>query len=207
MAKKDLARRRGLKLDPVPASIPQTPPPAFIGIGSNLGDRLAFCREAIRRLGSASGIRIKKVSSLYESDPVGYLEQNRFYNAVVAVETSLPPRSLLAACQAIEQSLAKKILIPKGPRTIDLDLLFYDQQIIDEPELQIPHPAISNRAFVLVPLSEIAPDLIHPALHLTAAALLHRLEVETSRRDTSTGIEKIASSGWEKVPLVSNGPS
>jgi 2-amino-4-hydroxy-6-hydroxymethyldihydropteridine diphosphokinase len=183
------------------------PLPAFIGIGSNIGDLLAFCREAVRRLGSTPGIRLKKISSLYETAPVDYLEQSRFYNAVVAVETTLSPDALLKSCQEIERRLGKKILIPKGPRTIDLDLLFYDGQIIDEPGLQIPHPALSDRTFVLVPLDEIAPDFIHPALHTSVSEILRRLNVEMSRRDISTEIEKIAGPGWEKIPLVSNGPS
>jgi 2-amino-4-hydroxy-6-hydroxymethyldihydropteridine diphosphokinase len=192
-------------LKPLPDLRPLTP--AFIGIGSNLGDRLASCREAVRRLGSTPGIRIKKVSSLYETDPVDYLEQDRFYNAVVAVETSLSPDALLKECQEIERQLGKTILIPKGPRTIDLDFLFYHDQILNAPGLQIPHPAISNRAFVLVPLTEIAPDFIHPALHTSVAETLRRLNVETYRRDVSTKIERIAAPGWEKIPLVSNGPS
>lgn len=181
------------------------PASAFIGIGSNIGDRLAFCREAIGRLGSKPGVRVKKISSLYETDPVDYLEQNRFYNAAVSVETSLSPGALLAWCQEIERQLGKKILIPKGPRTVDLDLLFYDGRIINEPGLQIPHPAVPDRAFVLIPLVELAPDFIHPALHISVADLLRR--VETSRRNASRGIKKIASPGWERMPLVANGPS
>lgn len=196
------------------ASHPETDPPhsplpvsAFISIGSNLGDRLASCREAVRRLGLKPTLRIKKISSLYETDPVDYLEQDRFYNAVIAIETSLSPGALLEECQEIERRLGKKTVIPKGPRTIDLDLLFYHDRIIIEPGLQIPHPAIPDRAFVLVPLTEIAPDFIHPALHTSVAETLRRLNVETSRRDVSTKIERIAARGWEKIPLVSNGPS
>ncbi len=164
-------------LKPLPDLQPLTP--AFIGIGSNIGDRLTSCREAVRRLGSKPGLRIKKVSSLYETDPVDYLEQNRFYNAVIAIETSLSPGALLERCQEIEHQLGKKIVIPKGPRIIDLDLLLYDDRIINEPGLQVPHPAIPDRAFVLVPLTEIAPDFIHPALHTSVAETLRRLNVET----------------------------
>ncbi len=182
------------------------PVPAFIGIGSNMGDRLAFCREAVHRLGSEPAIRIKKISSLYETDPVDYLEQNRFYNAVAEIKTSLSPALLLERCREIEHQIGKNILIPKGPRTIDLDLLFYDHSTIDAPGLQIPHPGISSRAFVLIPLSEIAPDLIHPVLHASAAEMLRRLASETSRRDAST-VEKVAAQGWENTPFVSNGPS
>lgn len=189
---------------PIPGPRPLTP--VFIGLGSNLGDRLASCREAVRRLGLTPGIRIKKISSLYETDPVDYLDQDRFYNAVVAVETFLSPDALLQECQEIERQLGKTILIPKGPRTIDLDLLFYHDQILNAPGLQIPHPAIPDRAFVLTPLVELVPDFIHPALHVSVADLLRR--VETSCRDISTtGIKKIAPPGWEKTPLVANGPS
>ncbi|MDC4225122.1 MAG: 2-amino-4-hydroxy-6-hydroxymethyldihydropteridine diphosphokinase [Candidatus Manganitrophus sp.] len=184
----------------------QRPAVAFIGIGSNIGDRLTFCREAVGRLGSNPTIRVKNVSSLYETDPVDYLEQNRFYNAVIAIETPLSPGSLLMECREIERQLGKKILIAKGPRIIDLDLLFYDDRIIKEPGLQIPHPAIPDRAFVLTPLVELAPDFIHPALRVSVEDLLH--QVQTSRRDVSTaGIKKIAPPGWEKMPLVANGPS
>lgn len=181
---------------------PHSPLPvsAFIGIGSNLGDRLASCREAVRRLGSTPGIRIKKISSLYETDPVDYLKQDRFYNAVVAVETSLSPDALLKKCQEIERQLGKTILIPKGPRTIDLDLLFYHDQILTAPALQIPHPAIPDRAFVLIPMIELVPTFIHPVLHISVTNLLLRLHDPSS-------VRKIALPGWEKIPLVSNGPS
>lgn len=172
--------------------------PAFIGIGSNLGDRLALCREAIRRLGSEQAARIVKTSSLYETEPVGYLQQDRFYNAVVEIETSLAPYPLLERCQKIEEALGKKISIPKGPRTIDLDLLFYGQSVIDAPGLTLPHPALSDRAFVLIPLAEIAPHWIHPLLRLSAVELLKRI-------GTPSGIERIAEPGWERIPLASNG--
>lgn len=186
-----------------PAPDPWAPAPVFIGIGSNIGDRLASCREAVHRLGSKPNVRIKKISSLYETDPVDYLEQNRFYNAVVVIETSLPPGALLEGCREIEHQLGKKILIPKGPRTIDLDLLFYDHLILNEPGLRIPHPAIPDRAFVLTPLVELVPDFIHPMLHTSVADLLHRLVGETSRNVCT----RIAAPGWERIPLVSNGPS
>lgn len=206
MAKGLEARDRRLeKSTQKPTLKSQSPATAFIGVGSNLGDRLASCREAVGRLGSKPGIRIKKVSSLYETDPVDYVEQNRFYNAVVMIETSFSPGSLLEGCQEIEGRLGKKILIPKGPRTIDLDLLFYDDRILNEPGLRIPHPAVPDRAFVLIPLVELASDFIHPALHTSVADLLRR--VEPSRRGVPTGVKKIAAPGWEKKLLVSNGPS
>lgn len=182
-----------------PADSP-LPTSVFIGIGSNVADRIAACREAICRLGSKSGIRIKKISSLYETDPVDYLKQDRFYNAVIGIETSLSPDALLEECQEIERRLGKKIVIPKGPRTIDLDLLFYHDRIIKAPGLQIPHPAIPDRAFVLIPLVELVPAFIHPALHMSVTDLLHHLNDPSS-------VRKIAPPGWEKIPLVSNGPS
>lgn len=198
---------RGMGNKKQAASHSETDPPhsplpvsAFIGIGSNLGDRLASCREAVRRLGLKPTLRIKKISSLYETDPVDYLKQDRFYNAVIAIETSLSPGALLEECQEIERRLGKKIAIPKGPRTIDLDLLFYHDRIIIEPGLQIPHPAIPDRAFVLIPLIELVPTFIHPVLHISVTNLLLRLHDPSS-------VRKIALPGWEKIPLVSNGPS
>lgn len=167
------------------------PAVAYIGIGSNRGDREAFCREAVNRLAARSTVRIKKVSSLYETEPMEYLNQDRFYNAVVEIETALSPLQLLKHCQKIENQLGKKIDIPKGPRTIDLDLLFYNQRRLNRPGLILPHPAAALRPFVLVPLSEIAPDFLHPLLHQTASALLGRLPA-------CIQIEKKIGPGWEK---------
>ncbi len=149
---------------------------AFIGIGSNIGDRLLNCREAIHSLRAESSIEIIKISSLYETAPVGFLNQGPFFNAVLAIGTTLSPEQLMRCCQAIESQLGKKIEIPKGPRTIDLDLLFYGKQIITSADLTLPHPEISNRHFVLIPLFEIAPDLVHPSFLLTIDTLLSHLE-------------------------------
>ncbi|MBI3802400.1 MAG: 2-amino-4-hydroxy-6-hydroxymethyldihydropteridine diphosphokinase [Nitrospirae bacterium] len=211
MAKKGPAvRRRGpgkeqVLSSPIPA--PRPTAQAFIGVGSNLGDRLLFCREAVQRLDATPSVRIIHLSSLYESDPVDYLPQGRFYNAVVEIETSLSPRDLLAACQEIERHLGKRVEIPKGPRTIDLDLLCYRPSdpldlshhgVLEEPGLTLPHPALPDRLFVLLPLAEIAPQWTHPRLHLSAVALLDRLK-------TPSGVERIAGPGWEKIPRASNG--
>ncbi|MFQ5587762.1 MAG: 2-amino-4-hydroxy-6-hydroxymethyldihydropteridine diphosphokinase [Nitrospiria bacterium] len=164
----------------------------FIGIGSNMGDRLGFCRKAVSALRDHAAVRVIRVSSLYESDPVDFLEQGRFFNAVLTIETRLSPQSLLHCCQGIETSLGKKIDIPKGPRTIDLDLLFYNDLIMDAPELILPHPGAAHRAFVLVPLLEIAPRFTHPRLSQTAHELLAGLE-----RVGKTGVEKYLGPGWE----------
>ncbi|HEY5599918.1 MAG TPA: 2-amino-4-hydroxy-6-hydroxymethyldihydropteridine diphosphokinase, partial [Candidatus Manganitrophaceae bacterium] len=165
---------------------------AFIGIGSNLGDRLALCREAVGRLQENPAIKIIKVSSLYETEPMEFLEQEWFYNAVVQIQTTAAPDQLLNDCQSIENRLRKKVEFPKGPRTIDLDLLFYDQEVVNRPGLTLPHPAAAERPFVLIPLAEIAPDFIHPLLHESAQSLLRRLK-------TSSRVEKKFAPGWESV--------
>lgn len=172
-----------------PDSDPRLPVRAFIGIGSNVGDRIALCREAVHRLRKIPGVQIKKISSLYETEPMEYLDQEWFYNAVVEVESALPPKRLLKAGQEIEAALGKQVAIPKGPRTIDLDLLFYGREILREPGFIVPHPAAATRPFVLIPLAEIAPGYIHPLLHQTVEALLDRLERPAK-------VEKRFGTGW-----------
>jgi len=144
---------------------------AYIGMGSNIGDRLKNCQQAVAKL-SSSGITVTKVSSLYETDPVDYTEQAQFYNAVLEVETTDDPFVLLKQCQQIERELDKHITIPKGPRTIDLDILFYQDRIINHAGLTIPHPSALKRLFVLVPMVEIAPDFIPPMSHRTIQEIL-----------------------------------
>ena len=182
--------KRGGTVRPLRAAPPRWTV-AYIGIGSNQGDRGAFCREAVDRIGTKSTVRIKKVSSLYETEPMEYLDQDWFYNAVIEIETSLSPLPLLRHCQKIENALGKKIAIPKGPRTIDLDLLFYDQKVMSRPGLTLPHPAAAMRPFVLMPLSEIAPDFVHPVLRQTASRLLAGLS-------NRIRLEKKKGPGWEK---------
>src|SRR5262245_55389628 len=140
----------------------------FLGFGSNIGDRATYLKEAIRLL----GLPIVSESSVYESEPVDYLNQPWFLNQVLQCETSFHPLKLLAECQKVENQLGRTREISKGPRTIDIDLLFYNDEILSTPELTIPHPAIPQRRFVLVPLNEIAPDFIHPQLNLTIRELL-----------------------------------
>jgi 2-amino-4-hydroxy-6-hydroxymethyldihydropteridine diphosphokinase len=156
---------------------------------------MALCREAVRLLGAgrpeAKPARVKKISSLYETAPMEYLDQAWFYNAVVEIETTLSPLQLLKHCRKIENQLGKKIEIPKGPRTIDLDLLFYGQKIIDRPGLIVPHPAAASRPFVLVPLSEIAPAFVDPRSGETASALLGRLAAGPE-------VVKKHGPGWER---------
>ena len=133
---------------------------AYLGIGGNIGDREAIMREAIALLDANSHIAVKKVSSFYETEPVGYTNQAWFLNSVLEVETSFSPMELLAYCNGIEQQLKRERVIRWGPRTIDIDILLYDALSIDEPNLTIPHPRMTQRAFVIVPLFEIAPELI-----------------------------------------------
>jgi 2-amino-4-hydroxy-6-hydroxymethyldihydropteridine diphosphokinase len=146
---------------------------AYIGIGSNVGDREANCRRAIELLAEAG--RVMGVSSLYRTEPVGYHEQEDFINAVAAVETDRTPDDLLKVCHAIEDRLGRKRGLRWGPRTADLDILLYGSQVVNRPGLFIPHPRMAMRKFVLVPLAEIAPDAVNPQLHRTAAQLLDEL--------------------------------
>lgn len=136
---------------------------AFIGLGSNLGDREDTLRRAVELLGEDSGIEILAVSSLRETDPVGYLDQPRFLNGVCAIETDLTPRELLTRLLEIERVLGRRRDGPRfGPRTADLDLLLYGEEIVDEPELTLPHPRLTERRFVLEPLVELDPELTLP---------------------------------------------
>ena len=143
----------------------------YLSVGSNLLDREKNLRGAITALEQA-GARIKKVSSLYETEPVDYLEQPWFLNCVVEAETELEPQLLLKALQTIENNMGRQKLIPKGPRLIDIDILLYGDDTVDTPELHIPHPRMLSRRFVLEPLAEIAPGLRHPSWSGAARDLL-----------------------------------
>jgi 2-amino-4-hydroxy-6-hydroxymethyldihydropteridine diphosphokinase len=135
---------------------------AFVGIGSNLGDREATLRRAIELLAAEDGIEVLAVSELRETEPVGPVEQGPFLNGAVRLATELPPRELLERLLAIEQRLGRVRNERFGPRTIDLDLLLYGEQVIDEPGLTIPHPRLHERRFALDPVAELAPDLFIP---------------------------------------------
>jgi 2-amino-4-hydroxy-6-hydroxymethyldihydropteridine diphosphokinase len=135
---------------------------AFIGLGSNLGDREAYLEAARRALAGSENVVLTGASSLYETEPVGYTEQGWFLNQVAEVATSLDPWELLRVLQGIEQALGRQRLIRWGPRAVDLDLLLYGDAVLNSPELTVPHPRIYERSFVLAPLGEIAPDHVHP---------------------------------------------
>lgn len=150
----------------------------YIALGSNLGDRAALLTRGIEAL-NAAGIRVQRQSSFYVSEPVDAPPQAWFLNAVVEAETSLMPLQLLRTLMRIEHDLGRRRTIPRGPRTLDLDILFYGSSVIRARDLEVPHPRIEGRRFVLVPLTELAPGLRHPVSHKTVSQLL----AETS--DTS----------------------
>ncbi len=136
---------------------------AYVGLGANLGDREQTLRAALDALGSTPGVDVVAVSSIRETEPVGYADQPRFLNAAAALETSLTPRELLDVLLEVERSLGRIRTGPRfGPRTIDLDLLLYGDERVDEPGLRVPHPRLAERAFVLEPLAELEPGLVVP---------------------------------------------
>jgi len=148
----------------------------YIGIGSNLGDALQNCRDAVHRLSQIRATQLTGASSFYKSEPVGIENQDWFVNAVVEIKTGLTPNELLHALQGIENAMGRKREIKGGPRIIDLDFLFYGQDIIDEPNLQVPHPEIHQRRFVLEPLNEVASYFIHPVFGVSVRGLKDRLK-------------------------------
>lgn len=136
---------------------------AYLSLGSNLGDRQASLREAVTRLSALGEITAK--SSLYETEPLEVLDQPSFLNAAVKLITDLAPAALLREILALERSMGRIRTRPKGPRAIDIDIVLFDNAIVEEPGLTVPHPAMHERMFVLAPLAEIAPGLMHPGLH------------------------------------------
>jgi 2-amino-4-hydroxy-6-hydroxymethyldihydropteridine diphosphokinase len=144
---------------------------AYIAIGSNLGDREEYLRSALRGIERVVG-NIIALSPVYETEPWGETRQNKYLNAVCLVLTDLQPEQLLYGLQALERWMGKKKLTRWGPRTIDLDIIYYGEKIIVEKDLIIPHPNMYLRNFVLTPLMDIAPDMIHPVLKKTTRSLL-----------------------------------
>lgn len=174
----------------------------YISLGSNLGEREKNIKEAIRLIVSEASllptkeskkkINIVKISSIYETEPIGFTEQNWFLNAVIEIETTLSPQELLVVLQQVESKLGKKIERKWGPRTIDLDILLYDDIILDSPDLQIPHKLMHERAFVLIPLVQIAPNIKHPVLNKTIKELVVSVQVSAVSRQIERKHEKFS---------------
>ena len=146
------------------------PVTAYLGLGSNLGNRQDNLDKTLNLL--SQRLRVRQVSSIYDTEPVGNVNQPRFLNSVCQVHTTLTPTELLALAKGIELKLGRAPGKSNTPRPIDIDILFYDDQVIETPELVIPHPRLAERAFVLIPLDEIAPDLVHPVSGKTIRELL-----------------------------------
>ena len=160
---------------------------AYIGLGANLGDRAGTLREAVRRLGDLG--QATRVSSLYETAPVGFVEQPAFLNAVVELQTDLDTAELIAALLGIEASQGRTRSFRNAPRTLDLDLLLLDDVVLSSEGVQVPHPRLHERLFVLTPLAEIVPDLIHPVFHQSVKQLKGALVAQDD-------VERVAGPGW-----------
>jgi GTP cyclohydrolase-4 len=146
---------------------------AYLGLGSNLGDRKYNLARALELL--MNHLVVEQVSSVYETEPVGYKEQPLFLNVVCRISTELSPDKLLRLAKKIETELGRTPSFPNAPRPIDIDILFYGDKVINDKELTVPHPRLAERAFVLVPLAEIAPNLVHPVSRKTVRELLDNL--------------------------------
>jgi len=164
---------------------------AYIGLGANLGDREATLREAVGRL-EALG-EVTAVSSLYETEPVGFRDQPPFLNAVVRLQTARSPGDLMQGLLAIEQAMGRVRTFRNAPRTLDLDLLLFGDKHIATAKLTLPHPHLHERAFVLVPLAEIGPTAVHPTFQRTIRELLETLV-------SDSGVRRIAAAGWQIIP-------
>ena len=160
----------------------RAPSTVYLGLGSNLGCRRANLDQALLRISEISrghtqaGIRVVRASSVYETEPWGLADQGLFLNQVLETQTAISPHDLLDEIKALEKDLGRETGVRYGPRVIDIDILLYGDAVVDEPELQIPHPRLHQRAFVLVPLSELTPDLVHPAFGLSIGELCHRVD-------------------------------
>jgi 2-amino-4-hydroxy-6-hydroxymethyldihydropteridine diphosphokinase len=145
---------------------------AYIGIGSNIGDPQRNCHEAIGRIGAVDGCRVISVSSFYLTEPVGDRAQEWYVNGVVSISTAMSVRDLLNSLLKIEANMGRVRTVKWGPRIIDLDILLYGQDIIDETALKIPHPMMHLRKFVMAPMADLAPEVVHPVLGKTMTELL-----------------------------------
>ncbi len=152
----------------------------YLGLGSNLGDREANLRAALERL-SGPGLRVLRVSPVYETEPVGYADQRSFLNLVAEAETELFPKQLLSRIAVIERALGRVRNMRNGPRTIDIDILLYGSAVVRSTELEIPHPRMAERRFVLAPLADLAPELRHPVTRKTVRQMLEAAPAQLVR--------------------------
>lgn len=164
----------------------------FLSFGSNLGDREKNILDAIKLLNEISDIKVIRGSSLYETEPLGFKEQNYFFNIVLRIHTNLSPFELLREIENIEKILGKNIKRKWGPRIIDIDILYYDEDIIETEKLTVPHPLINERMFVLIPMMEIASDFICPKTKLKISNIIRNC----NKKDTVVMIKK-----WEELIL------
>jgi|GEM_PF-552839 len=155
---------------------------AYLGLGSNVGDREEYIEQAITILKETPGIKVVRRASNYETMPEGNRSQPQFINSAVEIKTSLDPDKLLAACQAIEDTLGRERGIEWGPRTIDIDILLYKDVVMSEDDLSIPHPLLQERMFVLEPLNEIGARVMHPVLERTVAELFEEKKAEAAEK-------------------------
>jgi 2-amino-4-hydroxy-6-hydroxymethyldihydropteridine diphosphokinase len=176
---------------------------AYIGLGSNLGCRRENLLQAWARLGEVKGVKLLALSSPYRSEPVGMESTSWFINAVGSLQTSLQPEELLAAMLAVETGLGRKRGLTGRPedRSIDLDLLYWGKSICNKPRLILPHPEIANRLFVLLPLAEIGPGVIHPVRHKTSLEMLQECMAKQAEEDPGSEVQKTSwAPGNNEVP-------
>jgi len=159
---------------------------AYIGIGSNIGDKVQHCEKAIADILKFDHHKLLAKSPLFKTKPIGYPSQDWFVNGVIKIETDLDPRDLLHVLKAVESRLGRRETFHWGPREIDLDILFFDDKEIEMEELRIPHPLLHERQFVLIPLAEIDRSLMHPVLKKTVGELLEDIKEDQ-------GVEKLKS--------------
>ena len=163
----------------------------YLALGSNLGNRVENLQSAIDQLQSGGHLQVIERAGLYETEPVGYADQPRFLNTALGATTDLPPLALLDYLKEIEAQLGRLPNFRNGPRPIDLDIIFYDDRIIEEERLQIPHPRLRGRGFVLAPLNDLCPDYLHPTLGLRVKDLLAEIDLQAA------GVKKFDSSQQE----------
>lgn len=153
----------------------------YLALGANVGDRKQHLESALAQLGEA-GVRILRVSPVYETEPVGFTAQHWFYNLVVEAGTDLFPMQLLARIAKIEQALGRIRTVKNGPRTLDIDILLYGRAVVRSAKLEVPHPRMAERRFVLAPLGDLAPELRHPVTHQTIRSMLENAPAQTVRK-------------------------